>query len=156
MVGRSIGATMLLAATSGSIAEAGQQVAGPTWQMLSMLLAAVVFGAGFWWYAKNEFVPRREYNEQRTARDQRCARCEGDIGRKLPREYFEQYERETRRELEHRKGSTDTLGKAIVRLDRRSQRLEVYMAAIAAKHGVEVDARTLPPLIVAADQEDEG
>jgi hypothetical protein len=77
------------------------------------------------------------------------ARCAAEDAHFVTREKLEDQLKPIRDEQEHRKNSMATLGQALARTERRSQRLELLVTAIATKLDVEVPREVAQP-----DQED--
>ncbi len=115
-----------------------------TFGMAGLVLGAFAAGVRAQRQMDRAFVARADHDRAEGVRDERCARCDERIADCVTRETLRLQLEPIGRELEHRRGSMETLGRAVARTDRRLQRLEITIAAIATKLEVELPREADP------------
>ena len=86
---------------------------------------------------RKDYTAREDYDRTETDRDRRCEACDRRVADCVTKETLRLQLDPIVREQDHRRASMETLGKAVARTDRRLQRLELAITAIATKLGVE-------------------
>ncbi len=115
-----------------------------TFGVAGVIGGAFLVGLKTQWQLGKTFLARSDYERAEAARDERCKRCEDRIADSVTKETLRLELGPIVKEQDHRRGSMETLGKAVARTDRRLQRLEITIAAIATKLQVDLPREAEP------------
>lgn len=108
------------------LAQAALPQEGPTWEMLSLIVAAVLFGGSALWYAGKAFASTRDF-------DKLVARVDTMEERQVTRDLFDSEMKRIYEELAHRKKSMETMGNALTAMSKTIHRMDKVVFAIATK-----------------------